>query len=141
MIVDLSLNRGTEGRAESMAPSPSSFTSYTVLAFGVTSFLAGAHTLIQPSFPISAFGLPSGSEGSVRGNGLAAIAMGIYYTLAYAQQNRKFFIATVPMRLLTSFVFAFQGSAWIAPSLWEGLGALMTGFALLLDSSRKQKGD
>lgn len=66
---------------------------------------------------------------AVRANGLAAIAMSIYYTLAAYQKNRLFFAASVPMRLLTTVVFLGQG--WTAPALWEGFGAVVTAFALL----------
>jgi hypothetical protein len=114
-----------------------SYTSYTILAFGMTAFVSGVHTLFQPVSFMSTFSLPPGSEGSVRGNALAAIAMGLYYTLSSVQENRSFFIATVPMRLLTATVFAIQGGSWIAPAMWEAMGAAMTGIALLLDRSSR----
>ncbi|KAK0717806.1 hypothetical protein B0T26DRAFT_710896 [Lasiosphaeria miniovina] len=50
--------------------------------------------------------------------------MGIYYTLGACQNNRAFFLATVPMRLLTTAVF--WGQNWRAAALWEGIGALLT---------------
>jgi hypothetical protein len=71
------------------------------------------------------------------GNSLAAVAMGIYYTLAAYQENRKFFIATVPMRCLTAVVFWRQ--AWIAPAVWEGTGAVLTAVALWLGSRKMRK--
>jgi hypothetical protein len=66
------------------------------------------------------------------GNSLAAIAMGIYYTLAAYQENRTFFYLTVPMRLLTSLVFWRQGGEWKIAGAWEGGGALITAGALMV---------
>lgn len=85
---------------------------------------------------MSTFSLPAGAEGSVRGNALAAIAMGLYYTLSSVQENHAFFIATVPMRLLTAAVFVLQGGSWIVPGVWEAMGAVTTTLALLLDRRR-----
>lgn len=118
-----------------------SYTSYTILAFGVSAFFAGAHTLIRPHAFMSSFSIPAGAEPPVYGNGLAAIAMGIYYTLAAVQENRAFFMASVPMRLLTASVFGVQGGPWVVPGIWEGVGALATGVALVLDSRSKVKAD
>lgn len=115
----------------------SSYTSYTMLAFGVSAFITGTHLLIWPQSFLSSFSLPAAAEPLVYGNALAAIAMGIYYTLSAVQENRAFYVASVPMRLLTTGVFGFQGGPWIVPSLWEGIGALATGFALLLDNRNK----
>ena len=78
---------------------------------------------------LTALDLNSSAIPAVRANGLAAIAMSIYYTLAVYQKNRLFFIASVPMRLLTTAVFWGQG--WTAPALWEAFGASATAFALL----------
>lgn len=114
-----------------------SYTAYTMLAFGVSAFITGAHTLIRPHSFLSSFSLPVSAVPSVYGNALAAIAMGIYYTLSALQENRAFFVASVPMRLLTAGVFGFQGGPFIAISLWEGAGALATGCALLLDNRKK----
>lgn len=69
---------------------------------------------------------------TVKGNSLAAIAMGIYYMLAASQENRLFFLLTVPMRMLTSIVFWNQGGSWKMAGVWEGGGAALTAFALYL---------
>lgn len=116
-----------------------SYTAFTVLGFGITSFFTGVYTLLFPSAISSTLSLPESAVPSVRGNGLAAIAMGIYYTLASVQENRTFFKATVPMRLLTTTVFWMQG--WKAASLWEGIGAGLTGLTLLIEwnSGREKK--
>lgn len=123
---------------------PSFYTAYTILAFGITSFLSGAYSLLFPSRFLSTFSLPASALPAARGNALAAIAMGIYYTLASVQENRAFFAATVPMRLLTATVFWMQGGGWRVPGLWEGIGAGLTGLTLLLerniDARRTKKG-
>jgi hypothetical protein len=72
------------------------------------------------------------ADGWIEGNSLAAIAMGIYYTLAAYQENRAFFYLTVPMRVLTSTVFWTQGGQWKMAGLWEGGGAVLTAVALMV---------
>lgn len=110
-----------------------SYASLTVLAFGATSFLTGAYALLSPDAVQSRLSLPPSSLPATRGNGLAAVAMGIYYTLAAAQENRAFFAATVPMRLLSAMVFWAQGGGWKAAGTWEGVGAALTGAAMLVE--------
>ncbi|RFU76542.1 hypothetical protein TARUN_5706 [Trichoderma arundinaceum] len=102
----------------------------TILAFGATSFVSGIASLISPALMIDSLSLPSGAVPAVKGNALAAIAMGIYYTLAAYQNNTAFFAATVPMRLLTATVF--WGQDWKAASIWEGTGAVLTATTLFL---------
>jgi hypothetical protein len=87
-------------------------------------------SLISPSLMIESLNLPAGAIPAVKGSALAAIAMGIYYTLASYQNNTAFFMATVPMRLLTATVFWAQD--WKAASIWEGAGAVLTAAALFL---------
>jgi len=108
-------------------PSPAALTIY---AFGATALIAGIASLLDPALSSSQQGFPVACAPVARGNALAAIAMGLYYNLAAYQENTTFFIATVPMRLLTTSVFFAQG--WTAPAVWEGAGAVTTGVALLL---------
>lgn len=111
-----------------MAPS---LAALTVYAFGATSFLAGIVQLINP---------PARALESTRcwsaedGNALAAIAMGIYYTISAYQENRTFFLATIPMRSLTTFVFWRHGRIDVA--VWEGLGAFLTAASLMVMNRR-----
>ncbi|KAI1122452.1 hypothetical protein F5Y10DRAFT_254057 [Nemania abortiva] len=112
-------------------PSPAALTIY---AFGVTALLAGVSSLIDPSSTASQLSFPLTCTPVARGNALAAIAMGLYYSLAAYQENTMFFAATVPMRLLTTAVFFAQG--WPAPAVWEGAGAVITGVALLSASGK-----
>ncbi|CAJ2501521.1 Uu.00g043740.m01.CDS01 [Anthostomella pinea] len=108
-------------------PSPAALTIY---AFGLTALLAGIGSLLDPAGSLPQLGLPYACVAAARGNGLAAIAMGLYYSLAAYQENTAFFAVTVPMRSLTTAVFWAQG--WRLPAVWEGAGALATAFALLL---------
>lgn len=125
--------RLTSSLALSLSIKMPSYSSTTILGFGATCFITGGYTLLFPSAVSSALSLPPSALPAVRGNGLAAIAMGIYYTLASVQENRLFFAATVPMRLLTATVFWFQGGRWKTASLWEGIGAALTASTLLLE--------
>jgi hypothetical protein len=62
--------------------------------------------------------------------------MGLYYLLAAYQENRIFFIATVPTRLLTTMVFATLGGPWKLLAVWEGIGAVVTLAAVLREIVR-----
>jgi hypothetical protein len=101
---------------------------FSIYVFGLTSFIAGVFSLLAPESATAELGFPPIRIPVARGNSLAAIAMGIYYTLAAYQDNKAFFALTVPMRLLTTAVFWSQ--EWTAPAIWEGSGALLTLSAL-----------
>ena len=105
----------------------------SIYLFGLMAFIAGAHDLMFPSTSLSARGLSAEALPVHYGNALAAIAMGLYYTLAAYQRNRMFFILTVPMRLLTASVFGAQGGLWRGVAMWEAGGALITAFALFIE--------
>ncbi|KAF2179002.1 hypothetical protein K469DRAFT_597641 [Zopfia rhizophila CBS 207.26] len=109
-----------------------SLAAYTIYAFGLTSFVFGTLSLISPESSLSTLELPSACIPVTNGTNLAAIAVGIYYTLAAYQENMAFFNLTVPMRLLTTMVFWNQGGPWRGPAAWEGVGALLTWLALVL---------
>ncbi|TVY18059.1 hypothetical protein LARI1_G003683 [Lachnellula arida] len=138
-----------------------SLPAYTVYLFGLTAFLAGITNLLYPTGATTSLGLPNScipatngpplplpphphaesfisptSTDFQEGNSLAAIAMGIYYTLAAWQENRTFFKLTVPMRCLTALVFWGQdggaGGQWRLAGVWEGVGAVVTECALVL---------
>ncbi|KAI1185551.1 hypothetical protein F5B17DRAFT_28678 [Nemania serpens] len=116
-------------------PSPAAVTIY---AFGVTAFLAGVASLVDPSSTASQLNFPLVCTPAARGNALAAIAMGLYYTIAAYQENTTFFVSAVPMRLLSTVVFFRQG--WSVPAVWEGIGAVITGIALLIGWRMSEKG-
>ncbi|KAI3391403.1 hypothetical protein diail_7444 [Diaporthe ilicicola] len=102
-----------------------SFSALTIYVFGATAFGVGVHT----------FFFSSSTTPEMKANSLAAIAMGIYYPLAAYQENRAFFIATVPMRSLSATVFWQQG--WVEAAVWEGAGAALTGLALMWQAWRE----
>jgi hypothetical protein len=73
----------------------------------------------------------------MQGNALAAIAIGLYYSLAAYQENRAFFIATVPMRLLAALIFGRHQGVWKTASFWQVFGAILTLGALITAKERK----
>ncbi|KAJ7259560.1 hypothetical protein B0H12DRAFT_1108695 [Mycena haematopus] len=107
-----------------------SLVALTIYLFGATSFLVGVHGLLNLPSLLEQLSVPTGCLPLTAGTSLAAIAMGIYYTLAAYQENRMFFIATVPMRGLTAVVFCGYGHAWRAAAVWEGSGSALTAAAL-----------
>ncbi|KAF3490618.1 uncharacterized protein GIQ15_00135 [Arthroderma uncinatum] len=107
----------------------------SIYAFAATSFIFGASNLLWPLAALESFGLPAAALPPVQGNGLAAVAMGIYYSLAAYQRNRAFMVLTVPMRLLTASVFWGYGGVWRLGAWWEGGGAVLTAAALLWERS------
>lgn len=126
----------------------------TIYAFGFSAFIFGTLHLVSPTSATHALKLPDTCIPAIngectlykssnfysqfkltlpRGNALAAMAMGIYYSLAAYQENRAFFYLTVPMRLLTSVVFWGQRGGWRMASVWEGGCAIVTALALKLE--------
>jgi hypothetical protein len=114
-----------------------SLAAITIYLFGATAFFAGAQGLLNLQSMLEQLGVPDDCLPVTAGTSLAAMAMGIYYTLAAYQENRMFFIATVPMRCLTAVVFWRQ--AWVAYAVWEGGGAALTAVALGVGGTRKMK--
>lgn len=109
-----------------MPPSPAALTIYL---FGATAFAAGLYGLLDPPAMAARLALAPPCLPPLRGNALASLAMGLYYGLAAYEENRAFFVLSVPMRLLTTAVFARQG--WTSAALWEGAGAALTAVALI----------
>lgn len=114
-----------------MAPSIAAITIY---GFGMSAFAVGVHNLLFPTAALASLSLPADATPALNGNSLAAIAMGIYYTLAAYQRNRAFFLLTIPMRLLTASVFWRAGGSWKAASSWEAGGAVLTAAAILWEA-------
>ncbi|MCC6613332.1 MAG: hypothetical protein IT320_07620 [Anaerolineae bacterium] len=73
----------------------------------------------------------------ITASSMASLNMGAYYVLASLVDFKAFYMWTVPFRVLTFTVFTLAISRGIAPSgffgvaLWELIGALLTGAALL----------
>lgn len=107
-----------------------SLSAITIALFGVTALFAGISTLLSPTLSLSTFNLPESARPAVLGNGLAAFAMGQYYILAAFQENKTFFMLTIPMRGLTALVFWGQGGPWKIPAIWEAVAAVVTAVAL-----------
>ena len=108
-----------------------------MLVFGAADFITGIQTLVRPESYLSWFSLPIGVgvEPSAHANGLAAVAIGLYYGLSAIQENRALFVFSVPMRLFSAATFWFNGGPWFVVGLWEAAGALTTGVGLLLDGA------
>ncbi|WP_432058452.1 hypothetical protein [Streptomyces sp. bgisy022] len=115
--------------------------------FGGLAAALGAVGLLSPTAQLSLLGLGlPGERGSgdhttafVTASSMAALNMGVYYVLAAWADWRAFFRWTVPFRLLTCVVFTVAVTGGRAPqaflgvALWEGLGALATGAALVYE--------
>ena len=125
---------------------------WTMFIFGVLALLLGLTGLIRPELLLSLLGF-SVLDRSARVAGdytivfmtassMASFNIGVYYILAALNDMKKFYLWTVPFRLVTFTVFtaiALTGTApmrFIAVGLWEGLGALATGVALYLDGKK-----
>lgn len=128
---------------------PRSMSGWTIAVFGFLAFALGLFGLLSPD---SLLGLLGFEVVAARGPGdytkvymaassMAAVNMGVYYMLAAASDWRPFFLWTVPFRLVTFAVFSTLVITGAAPSeflgvgLWEGLGALITGYALWRERS------
>lgn len=111
---------------------PHSLSALSIALFGISSFIFGLHNLLQPATGLSTLNLPHDALPAYYSNGLAAVAMGVYYTLAAYQRNWTFFVLTVPMRSLTAVVFWNLGGMWKTAGVWEGGGAMVTGLCLLM---------
>lgn len=129
----------------SLHPKPTTMPSLpatTISLFGLTSLLLGLTNTLHPTRSLATFALPTAALPALKASNCAAIAVGIYYLLAAWQENRAFFVLTVPMRLFTAGVFwgASKGNgAWRAASVWEGGGAVLTGCALGVEMWQRGK--
>jgi hypothetical protein len=125
---------------------------WTMFVFGVLALLLGLVGLIRPEVLLSLLGF-SVLDRAARAAGdytivfmtassMASFNMGVYYILAALNDVKKFYLWTVPFRLVTFSVFttvALTGAApmrFIGVGLWEGIGALVTGLTLYLDNKR-----
>ncbi|WP_165974690.1 hypothetical protein [Nonomuraea deserti] len=123
---------------------PRSFSGWTIAVFGVLAFALGLLGLISPDTLLVMLGFevldtrPPGDYTLVymAASSMAAVNMGVYYVFAASANYTPFFRWTVPFRLVTFAVFTTLVLTGAAPGeffgvgLWEGLGALITGFAL-----------
>lgn len=120
--------------------------SWTMLIFGVLALLLGLIGLIRPEITLSLLGFEV-LERSQRAAGdytlvfvtassMASFNMGVYYVLAALNNVQKFYLWTVPFRIVTFTVFTYVAVSGLAPmnfigvAVWELIGALSTGAAL-----------
>ncbi|MEU6722913.1 hypothetical protein ABZ917_04265 [Nonomuraea wenchangensis] len=123
---------------------PRSFSGWTMAVFGFLAFALGLLGLVSPATLLAMLGFevldvrPAGDYTLVymAASSMAAVNMGVYYLFAAAADYTPFFRWTVPFRLVTFAVFTTLVLTGAAPAkffgvgLWEGVGALVTGFAL-----------
>ncbi|GAA3568831.1 hypothetical protein GCM10022419_057070 [Nonomuraea rosea] len=123
---------------------PRSFSGWTIAVFGFLAFALGLLGLISPETLLVMLGFevldarPAGDYTLVymAASSMAAVNMGVYYVFAASANYTPFFRWTVPFRLVTFVVFTTLVVTGAAPAkffgvgLWEGLGAVITGFAL-----------
>ncbi|MFD3518412.1 hypothetical protein [Streptomyces sp. NPDC058657] len=122
--------------------------------FGLLATSLGVVGLVAPDAQLAMMGFAPG-PGAVRGaddhtltfltaSSMAAVNMGVYYVLAALADWKAFFRWTVPFRLLTCTVFTLAVLTGRAPAgflgvgIWEGLGAVATGFALRVEARRER---
>ena len=127
--------------------------SWTMLIFGVLAFVLGLIGLIRPETTLQLLNFEV-LERSQRASGdysvtflitssMASFNMGIYYILAALTNWKAFYWWTVPFRMVTFAVFTLlvmNGTApqgFIGVGLWELVGALLTGAALLYERNAK----
>ncbi|TMR34779.1 hypothetical protein ETD85_15795 [Nonomuraea zeae] len=117
--------------------------------FGFLAFALGLLGLISPETLLVMLGFevldarPAGDYTLVymAASSMAAVNMGVYYVFAASANYTPFFRWTVPFRLVTFTVFTTLVLTGAAPAkffgvgLWEGLGAVITGFALWREGS------
>ncbi|KQX53760.1 MULTISPECIES: hypothetical protein [unclassified Streptomyces] len=117
--------------------------------FGVLAASLGVVGLVVPDALITVMGfepVPDGARADgdhtlvfLTASSMAALNMGVYYVGAALADWKAFFRWTVPFRLLTCAVFTLAVVTGRAPAgflgvgLWEGLGAVVTGAALLYE--------
>ncbi|MFI7419163.1 hypothetical protein [Nonomuraea sp. NPDC049684] len=123
---------------------PRSTAGWTIGVFGVLALALGLVGLLSPNSLLVLLGFevldvrPSGDYTLVymAASSMAAVNMGVYYVFAASADYTPFFRWTVPFRLVTFAVFTTLVLTGAAPGeffgvgLWEGVGALVTGFAL-----------
>lgn len=125
---------------------------WTMFVFGVIALLLGLLGLIRPELLLTLLGF-SVLDRTARAAGdftivfatassMASFNIGVYYILAVLNDMKKFYLWTVPFRLVTFTVFTVISVMGIAPmrfiavGLWEGIGALATGLALYLEANK-----
>ena len=127
---------------------------WTMFIFGVLAFVLGLVGVISPETLLTLLGFEV-IERSQRlagdytlifmaASSMASFNIGVYYVLAALHDLRKFYLWTVPFRVVTVTVFTILVMKGFAPlrflgvAAWEFTGALATGLALYFE--RKNEG-
>lgn len=124
----------------------------TMLIFGLLALALGLIGLLRPETTLAILGFET-LERTARSSGdytvvfltassMASFNVGVYYVLAALYNLKVFFWWTVPFRMVTFTVFTGAVLSGIAPqafigvAIWELVGALATGAALLYERQR-----
>lgn len=125
---------------------------WTMFIFGLLAVVLGLIGLLQPETTLRLMGVDivdrsARTEGDftlmfVTASSMASFNMGVYYLLAALNNLKMFYWWTVPFRMVTFTVFTLAVISGIAPAnflsvaVWELMGALATGGALLYERHR-----
>lgn len=118
-------------------------TAFTVKAFSVYLFIAGASFVAAPNMLLSLFGAPT-SEGWVRVVGLLAINIGAYAWVAARHEVKVFFTASVWMRIEVFVVLTSMAALELIPpfvavfGVVDLAGGLWTHLALRADGQQER---
>lgn len=125
---------------------PKSVSGWTIAVFGALALGNGILGLAVPGALVGPLGFATPLDGAaatfLAASSMASLNMGVYYLLAAAKDWKPFFLFTVPFRALTVTVFTLlvlvgpAPAGFLAVAVWEGLGALATGAALLWERRR-----
>jgi uncharacterized membrane protein HdeD (DUF308 family) len=129
-----------------------SLSGWTMFIFGVLAFVLGLLGILNPELQLNLLNLlvldrADRAPGDytlafATAASMASFNMGIYYVLAAFTHLKKFFWWTVPFRMVTFVVFTIAvltgtaPQAFIGVAVWELVGALATGGALLYERGR-----
>lgn len=126
--------------------------SWTMFIFGILAVALGLIGIIRPENTLSLLNFEiidrtqraSGDYSLVFlvASSMASVNMGVYYVLAALNNWKPFFGWTIPFRVVTFTVFTLTVINGIAPmgfigvGIWELVGAIATGAALLYERGR-----
>jgi hypothetical protein len=127
--------------------------SWTIFIFGVLAFFLGLLGLINPDLTLMQLGFEVVEKSQrashdytlvfITASSMASFNIGVYYVLAALNNMKKFYLWTVPFRMVTFTVFTISVLTGLAPArfeivaVWELTGAILTGWALWYE---KRKG-
>lgn len=129
-----------------------SISGWTILIFGALAFVLGFIGILFPEATLMMLGFASVPRADraagdytlvfLTAASMASFNVGIYYVLAALYNVKRFFVWTVPFRMVTFIMFTSSVLVGLAPggffgvALWELFGALATGSALYFERRR-----